>query len=76
MINDLMSPNESFPMLKIADDTSFSEMVPTSAESRLQVPIDHISSWSLENRFQLNPIKCKELVIVLRDPHHLVIRLV
>ena len=49
-------------MLKIADDTSISEMVPTSAESRLQALIDHISSWSLENHLQLNPIKCKELV--------------
>ena len=62
MINEFMLPNESFPMLKITDDTSISEMFPTSAESRLQVLIDHISSWTLENHFQLNPIKCKEIV--------------
>ena len=62
IIDDLMSPDESFPMWKFADDTSISEMAPTSAKSRLQVAIDHNSNWSLENHFQLNPIKCMELV--------------
>lgn len=59
---DLMPPDESFSKWKFADDTSISEVVPTSAESRLQVVIDRISNWSQQNHSQLNPIKCKEVV--------------
>jgi len=53
MINDL----------KFADDTTVLEVVPSSGESSLREAVNHISSWSHNNLFQLNPTKCKELVV-------------
>ena len=61
LINDLRLPDGSFAMWKFADDTTVSEIVPPSKQSALQQAVDFISSWSQENRLQLNPSKCKEL---------------
>ena len=61
MINDLKLPGESFSMWEFADDTTVSEVVSNSGESSLQEAVNHISSWSHNNLFQLNPTKCKEL---------------
>ena len=61
LINDLRLPDESFAMWKIADDTAVSEIAPPSNQSALQHAVDFISTWSHENRLQLNPSKCKEL---------------
>ena len=66
MINDLKLPGESFSMWKFADDTTILEVVPTSGESSVQEPVKHISSWSHNNLFQLNPTKCKELVVCFK----------
>ena len=63
MINDLKLPGGSFSMWKFADDTTVSEVVPSSGESSLQEAVNHISSWSHSNHFQLNPTKCKELIV-------------
>ena len=62
MINDPSLPEESSSMWKFADDTTISEVVPKSGESVLQEDVNRISKWSRENLFQLNSIKCKELV--------------
>ena len=72
MINDLKLPGESFSMRKFADDTTVSEVVPISGESSLQEAVNHISSWSHNNLFQLNPTKCKELVVCFKKspPSH------
>ena len=61
LINDLRLPDGSFAMWKFADDTIVSEIVPPSKQSALQQAIDFISTWSQDNRLQLNPSKCKEL---------------
>ena len=61
LINDLRLPDGSFAMWKFGDDTTVSEIVPPSKQSALQQAVDFISSWSQENRLQLNPSKCKEL---------------
>ncbi|XP_068757749.1 uncharacterized protein [Montipora capricornis] len=66
MINDLKLPGESFSMWKFAEDTTVSEVVPSSGESSLQEAVNHISSWSHSNLFQLNPTKCKELVVCFK----------
>ena len=63
MINDLKLPGGSFSMWKFADNTTVSEVVPSSGESFLQEAVNHISSWSHSNHFQLNPTKCKELIV-------------
>ena len=59
MINDLQLEGESFSMWKFADDTTVSEVVPISAESLLQEAVNHISRWSHNNLFEVNPTKCK-----------------
>ena len=50
-------------MWKFVDDTTVSEVVSNSGESSSQEAVNHISSWSHNNLFQLNPTKCKELVV-------------
>ena len=60
MINDLRLPEE-FLMWKFANDTTVSEVVPTSELSTLQQAADYIHDWSQENHLQLNPTKCKEI---------------
>jgi len=62
MINDLKLPSESFLTWKFADDTTISEIVPSSKQSHLQDAVDYINNWSQENGLQLNPTKCKEVV--------------
>ena len=61
LINDIRLPDGSFAMWKFADDTTVSEIVPPSKQSTLQQAVDFISTWSQDNRLQLNPSKCKEL---------------
>ena len=68
MINDLTLPEISSKMWKFADDTTVSEVVEKSMQSSLQSDIDHISMWSTTNLFQLNPIKCKEMIISFTQP--------
>ena len=61
MINDLSVSGASSKLWKFADDSTVSEVISKSDVSNLQKEIDIISSWTKENRFQINPIKCKEL---------------
>ena len=68
VINDLTLPEISSKMWKFADDTTVSEVVEKSMHSSLQSDIDHISMWSTTNLFQLNPIKCKEMIISFTQP--------
>jgi len=68
MINDLKLAEESSSVWKFADDTTVSDVVPSSGESSLQEAGHHISSWSHNNCFQLNPTKCKELVCFQKTP--------
>ena len=63
MINGLTLPEICSKMWKFADDTTVSEVVEKSMQNSLQSDIDHISMWSTTNLFQLNPIKCKEMII-------------
>lgn len=46
-----------------ANDTTVSEVIPRAGISKLQEMISEIVNWSSENRFHLNPTKCKELRI-------------
>ena len=67
MINDIKLPGESFSMRKFADDTTVSEVVSISGGSSLKEAVNHISSWSHNNLFQLNPTKCKELFVCFKE---------
>ena len=53
-------------MWKYVDDTTLSEKVPKGQQSRAQEAVDHVSNWSVENLFQLNLEKTKELTISFR----------
>ena len=77
MINDLKLPGESFSMWQFADDTTVSEVVSNSGESSLQEAVNHISSWSHNNLFQLDPAKCKESVVCFKktEPSHCPIKI-
>ena len=67
MINDLAIHNDQFDgdMMKYADDTNVSEYIVghTDNNSSLQEVTDSMVDWSRGNKFQLNPSKCKELVV-------------
>ncbi|PFX12666.1 putative RNA-directed DNA polymerase from transposon BS [Stylophora pistillata] len=63
MINDLLTPSASFGMWKYVDDTTLSKKVPNGQQSRAQEAVDHVSNWSVDNLFQLNLEKTKELAI-------------
>ena len=64
MINDLASET---PLLsshwKNVDDLTISEVIPSGGTSSLQKDLDVIAQWSSRNNMNLNPKKCKELVI-------------
>ncbi len=61
MINDLSASGASSKLWKFADDSTVSETISKFDLSNLQEEIDIVSIWTKENRFQINPIKCKEL---------------
>ena len=65
MINDLRLP-EGFHMWKLTDDTKVCEVVPTSKHSSPQQVANYIHDWSQENHLQLNPTKCKEILICFK----------
>ncbi|PFX29204.1 RNA-directed DNA polymerase from mobile element jockey [Stylophora pistillata] len=64
MINDLAIET---PLLsshwKYVDDLTISEAIPSGGTSSLQKDLDAIAQWSSRNNMNLNPNKCKELVI-------------
>ena len=64
MINDLAlkSPLKANHW-KYVDDMSLSEVINIDTPSRLQSDLDQISNWSTSNNMNLNPKKCKEMVI-------------
>jgi hypothetical protein len=66
MINDLSIPSDDFEgdMFKYADDTNVSEYIFNQEyTSSLQDVTNCIVNWSTYNKFELNPTKCKEIVI-------------
>jgi hypothetical protein len=66
MINDLSIPSDDFEgdMFKYADDTNVSGYIFNQEyTSSLQDVTNCIVNWSTDNKFELNPTKCKEIVI-------------
>ena len=64
MINDLAmkSPIKSSHW-KYVDDITISEVITSGASSVLQSDLDTISSWAKHDNMNLNPKKCKEMII-------------
>ena len=66
MINDLSIPAGLIQgdMLKYADDTEISEYILVSAcSSNIQCVTNSIINWTQQNKFELNPLKCKEILV-------------
>ncbi|CAB3982749.1 Hypothetical predicted protein [Paramuricea clavata] len=56
-----------FPLIadhwKFVDDVTLSEVVKTESISVLQTNLDTISAWAKDNNMNINPKKCKEMVV-------------
>ena len=66
MINDLSIPGGLIQgdMFKYADNTEISEYILGSAcLSNMQGVTNHIVDWSQQNKFELNPLKGKEIIV-------------
>lgn len=64
MINDLALKSPlKVNHWKYVDDITLSEAIHSDATTALQSDLDTISSWSNENNTNLNPKKCKEMII-------------
>ncbi|PFX20112.1 Transposon Tf2-6 polyprotein [Stylophora pistillata] len=61
MINNLHAPD--FEAWKYVDDTTLAEVVLRGGQSARQVSVTAVEQWSITNMPQLNPDKCKELLI-------------
>ncbi len=51
---------------KYIDDTTLSEAIATSQDSKLQEAANLVQSWSVDNMMRINPIKTKEMLIHFR----------
>jgi hypothetical protein len=60
MINDLKIESSDGNVIFVDDTTSF-EIVDNHGQSTAQVNVDEISNWSIQNKFQIQTIKCKEM---------------
>ena len=66
LINDLSISDDQFmgDMIKYADDTNIWEYLTYQVSTNsIQEVTDSIVDWSLRKKFELNPSKCKEMVI-------------
>ena len=61
MINDLHTPG--FEVWKYVDFTTVAEVVPRGGQSAMRVAVIAVEQWSITHKLQLNPDKCKELLI-------------
>ena len=50
-------------MCKYADDCTVFECIPKGSESNLQIVLDSLQSWSIENNIMLNPTKTTDMWI-------------
>ena len=68
IINDLSIPVGleliQRDMFKYADDTEISEYIlGSTCLSNMQCATNFIINWSQQNKFELNPLKCKEIMV-------------
>ena len=68
MINDLHPPGSE--AWKYVDDTTLAEVIPRGGQSEMQIAVNAVEQWSSINKLQLNPDKCKELIIDFKKAKH------
>ena len=59
IINDLSILNAL--LWKYVDNTTVSEIIPKGQSTSAQEYVDSVADWTIDNRFQLNIDKCKEI---------------
>ena len=52
------------------DDTTLTEVVQRGGQSAMQVAVTAVEQWSITNKLQLNPDKCKEMLIDFKRTQH------
>ena len=52
------------------DDTTLTEVVQRGGQSAIQVAVTAVEQWSITNKLQLNPDKCKEMLIDFKRTQH------
>ena len=62
MINDLGIKSSNGNAIFVDDTTSF-QIVKNNQESTAQVIVNEVADWSIQNKFRVQPRKCKELQI-------------
>lgn len=68
MVNDLHPPGSD--AWKYVDDTRLAEVAPIGSRSEIQNAVTAVEQWSSQKRLQLNPDKCKELLIDCKRPKY------
>jgi hypothetical protein len=66
MINDLEIKSSDGKAIFVDDTTTF-EIVDKHGQSTAQVIVVEISNWSIQNKFQIQPKKCKEIRISFKQ---------
>ncbi len=66
MINDLEIKSSDNNAIFVDDTTTF-EIVDKHGQSTAQVIVNEISNWSIQNKFQIQPKKCKEIRISFKQ---------
>ena len=66
MINDLKIESSDGNAIFVDDTTSF-EIGDNHGQSTVQVIVDEITNWSIQNKFHIQPIKCKEMRISFKQ---------
>ena len=52
------------------DDTTLTEVVQRGGQSAMQIAVTAVEQWSITNKLQLNPDKCKEMLIDFKRTQH------
>ena len=60
VINDLNLTD--LQMWKYTDDTTVAEEIPKNCHSAIQTGVNQLEDWTLQNKFQLQISKCRELL--------------
>ena len=67
MINDLEVDALSW---KYVDDTTIAKTITRGLTSDVQSAVSAVEGWSIENRMELNAVKCKEMRIDFKRNTH------
>lgn len=68
MINNLKQSQGN--LWKYVGDTTLAEVFPRNGKSKIQSIGSDVEEWSKKNKLQLNPAKCKEMIVDFKKVKH------